>query len=261
MLGGTPWFNLYQAPVQFLFFMAQWEEYHTHVLPHCTGKWLGVTETNYALALLAVANGFVDVAAVYQRPMARVWAPYVSSGLLERVPAVVRELELRNFLLCVWFCLFALLAALSVRRTMRHPRITDGPPHEVLRRRLNALAKLATPAALCVAASLVPPDAVRTRYLSIALGLTFALLTKKMVVWSMAKMAYAAVQWDAAPFVLAALWIRADARLTKQGADVAMGLVCLWTAGRVLAWVHVTIEQICKRLGIYCFTLKKRKAD
>jgi ethanolaminephosphotransferase len=260
-LGGTPWFGLYQAPVQFLFFLAQWEEYHTHVLPHCTGKWLGVSETNYALALLAVINGCVDCAAVYERPLGRVWAPYLSNNLLERVPAAVLALELRHGLLCGWFGLALVLAALSVRRTLRHPRLAAGPPRETLRRRLNALAKLASPAALCLAAALVPSDAVRTRYLSLALGLTFALLTKKMVVWSMAQMAYAAVQWDAAPFVLVAVWIRADARLTRRGADAALGLVCAWTAGRVLAWARVTIAQICERLGIYCFTLRKRKAD
>ena len=260
MIGGTFWMPLYQAPVQFAFFMAQWEECHTHVLPHCTGNF-GVTETNYGLSLLAVVNGFLDIKTVYQQPMEQVLARFLGASALERVPAVVLELELRHFLLSIWSLVFIVLVTLSAKRTMLHPRIADGPWREVLRRRLNALAKLATPVALCAAAALVPPDRVRARYLSVALGLCFSLLSKKMVVFSMAKMAYAAVQWEAAPFVLVAAWIRWDPRLTDKGANMALGLVCLWYAVRVLTWAIVTIRQICGKLGIYCFTLQKRKQD
>eukprot|EP00580_Thalassiosira_gravida_P011125 CAMPEP_0201644696 /NCGR_PEP_ID=MMETSP0493-20130528/30704_1 /ASSEMBLY_ACC=CAM_ASM_000838 /TAXON_ID=420259 /ORGANISM="Thalassiosira gravida, Strain GMp14c1" /LENGTH=77 /DNA_ID=CAMNT_0048119461 /DNA_START=14 /DNA_END=247 /DNA_ORIENTATION=- len=77
----------------------------------------------------------------------------------------------------------------------------------------------------------------------------------------MAKMPYAVVQWDAVPFLLVALWIRFDERMTKMGADFVLGTACLWYAFRLLRWANVTINQICAKLDIYCFTLKKRKKD
>ena len=34
LLGGTYWFVALQTSLQLAFFMAQWEEYNTHILPH-----------------------------------------------------------------------------------------------------------------------------------------------------------------------------------------------------------------------------------
>lgn len=243
-----------QTSLQLAFFMAQWEEYHTHVLPHCAGKWLGVTETNYSMGVLAFANSFLDRAAFYSRPMEQVLAPLGESAL-GQLPAGLKEMELRHFLLCVWGFMAVILMALSVRRAVTHPRVGS------MKLRLYAVSKLATPLALCVAAFLIPPDRVRTRYLSITLGLAFSLITNKIIVFSMAKMAFAPVQWDAVPFFLSALWIRFDDRLTKKGADFVLGTVCLWYIFRLLIWSNVTINQICQKLNIYCFTIKKRRKD
>jgi len=87
---------------------------------------------------------------------------------------------------------------------------------------------------------------------------TNSLLTKKMIVFSMAKMAYAAIQFDVLPLLVTSLWIRCDPRLTRKGADFVMGGLCLWYLYRLLRWVNVTINQICERLNVYCFRLKPR---
>ena len=253
MIGGTRWYVLLQTGAQLAFFMAQWEEYHTHVLPHCTGKWLGVTEVNYSLGVIAFVNSFLDREAFYHRPMAQVLAP-LGDTVLRQIPGAVKELQLRYFLMAGWGVMSGTLMLLSLKRVVTHPNIAAG-------RRRDALSKLATPFALCVAAFAIPPDAVRTRYLSVALGLTFSLLTKKMIVFSMAKMAFAAVQWDAVPLLLAAVWIRCDENLSKMGADFVLGVLCFWYAFRMLRWVNVTTNQICEKLDIYCFTLKKKKGD
>merc|ERR1712176_743588 len=115
--------------------------------------------------------------------------------------------------------------------------------------------------ALSVAGVIVPPTAVRTRYLAVALGMAYSILTMKIIVFSMAKMKFAAVQWDAVPIVLAALWIRFDDNLTKRGADLALGVLCFWYAYRLVRWANVTVNQICGKLNIYCFSLKRRKED
>lgn len=262
MIGGTHWIVVFQTTLQLAFFMAQWEEYHTHVLPHCAGKWCGVTEVNYAMGLYTIANSFMDRVAFYQRPMEVILAPIGGDSLMRLIPAIVRELELRYFLLTCWFAMSGILMILSLQRVMLHPNIAgDGSLSrpEIRYRRINAVSKLASPAVLCAAALAVPPGAIRTRYLSVTLGLAFSLLTKKMIVFSMAKMAYAAAQWDAVPLSLASLWIRFDPRLTRTGADSLLGALCIWYACRLLRWVNVTIDQICQKLNIYCFRLKKTK--
>ncbi|KAL3808670.1 hypothetical protein ACHAXA_001242 [Cyclostephanos tholiformis] len=270
MIGGTYWIVIFQTTLQLAFFMAQWEEYHTHVLPHCAGKWCGVTEVNYAMGVITIANSFLDRVAFYHRPMGVVLAPLLSDALPSRhLPAFVRELELRHFLLICWFVMSGILMMLSVKRVMIHPNIAGGGDmnsstspslsrREIRDRRFNAMTKLVSPMALCAAAMIIPPDAIRTRYLSVALGLAFSILTKKMIVFSMAKMAYAVVQFDVVPLLLGSVWIRSDTRLTRAGADFVLGVLCFWYAFRLLRWINVTINQICERLDIYCFRLKKK---
>lgn len=261
IIGGSSWYTLLQVTFQLAFFMAQWEEYHTHVLPHCAGKWCGVTESNYFLGMLAIVNSFLDREAIYNQTMEDVLAP-LGDSILIHVPDAVKTLELRHFLVFAGAVFGAVLMVLSVRRVMLHPRITGAPSAGLVwKRRFDALSKLSSPFALSIAALLIPPEAIRHRYLSVTFGLAFSLLTKKMIVFSMAKMAFAAVQWDALPLLLAAIWIRLDDRLTKMGADFVLGVLCLWYAYRLLSWVNVTINQICEKLGIFCFRLKKKKSD
>eukprot|EP00581_Thalassiosira_minuscula_P032016 CAMPEP_0183760510 /NCGR_PEP_ID=MMETSP0739-20130205/7817_1 /TAXON_ID=385413 /ORGANISM="Thalassiosira miniscula, Strain CCMP1093" /LENGTH=468 /DNA_ID=CAMNT_0025998503 /DNA_START=158 /DNA_END=1564 /DNA_ORIENTATION=+ len=267
MIGGTFWYLLLQTTMQFAFFMAQWEEYHTHVLPHCTGKFCGVTEVNYFLGFLTMANAFMDREAVYLRDMRTVFVDKLHLGAIVDVeailPASLLEMELRHFLMAGWGCMSLVLMSLSVKRVLTHPHIA-GPdlyPPEISALRRNALLKLSTPLALIVAAFAVPIDAVRTRYLSVTLGLAFSILTKKMIVFSMAKMRFGVVQLDAVPFLVVAGYIRYGSEkgdLTKERADWMLGALCLWYTFRLLRWANVTITQICEKLDIYCFRLKTR---
>jgi ethanolaminephosphotransferase len=152
------------------------------------------------------------------------------------------------------------LMALSLKRNLSHPRIAgeDMDASEIRFNRINAMSKLASPLLMCAAAFIVPPEYIRTRYLSISLGCALSLLTKKMIVFSMAKMPFAILQTDIFPFIFATIWIRYDTKLTKEGGDFILGVLCFWYAYRLLRWVNVSIEQICAKLGIYCFRLKKR---
>jgi hypothetical protein len=89
-IGGTHWYNMLQTSLQFAFFMAQWEEYHTHVLPHNAGKWCGVTEVNYASALGAILVSFIDREAFFQKSMEQTLAPL---GLASVLPTLVRDMD------------------------------------------------------------------------------------------------------------------------------------------------------------------------
>jgi len=238
--------------------MAQWEEYHTHVLPHNSGKWLGVTEVNYASAVGAFVVTLIDREAFWQKSMEETVAPL---GLDSVLPTLVKDMELRHFSLSIWAALSLVLMALSLKRVLFHPRICgdgDMDASEIRSNRINAMSKLTSPFVLCAAAYIVPPETIRTRYLSVSLGLVISLLTKKMIVFSMAKMPYAILQTDIFPFILATIWIRYDTRLTMMGGDFVLGALSIWYAYRLLRWVNVSINQICAKLGIYCFRLKKR---
>lgn len=238
--------------------MAQWEEYHTHVLPHNSGKWLGVTEVNYASAVGAFAVSMIDRPAFWQKSMEKTVAPL---GLDSVLPALVKDMELRHFSLSLWGILSLIMMALSLKRVLFHPRICgdgDMDASEIRYNRINAMSKLASPFLLVVAAFIVPLELIRTRYLSVSFGLVISLLTKKMIVFSMAKMPYSIIQTDILPFIIATIWIRYDSRLTKMGGDFVLGSLSIWYAYRLLRWVNVSINQICAKLGIYCFRLKKR---
>jgi len=91
-------------------------------------------------------------------------------------------------------------------------------------------------------------------------------LTKKIIVLSMARMAYATFQLEVVPFALAMLWILnggADAGAGSVGSTIgnvpAMVLCALWYLLRLMYWVNGAITQICRRLDIYCFTIKHKK--
>lgn len=290
--GGTYWYIAVQTSLQLAFFMAQWvsdvicclsitffsllkliiesvsypakkEEYHTHVLPHCVGGFFGTTEVNYALGLIAIIMGCVDREVFFMRSFKDFMGPLAGDFILQHIPDAVKESELRNVAVGGWLAVSTVLMILSIGRVLKHPRVA--PPSastfEVFQGRMNAMSKLLSPALLCVAGFVVPPTAVRTRYLSVTLGLSFSILTKKMIVFSMAKMPFAAIQWDAVPLWLMAIWIRFDENLTKMGADFVLGLLCFYYAWRLLHWANITIDQICAKLDINCFTIKKKKAD
>ena len=49
-----------QAVLQYLFYMAQWEEYYIHVLQHANGDYFGITEVNYGMGMFVLFNAFID---------------------------------------------------------------------------------------------------------------------------------------------------------------------------------------------------------
>ena len=49
-----------QAVLQYLFYMAQWEEYYTHVLQHANGDYFGITEVNYGMGMFVLFSAFID---------------------------------------------------------------------------------------------------------------------------------------------------------------------------------------------------------
>ena len=252
MVGGTGWFVLMQGSLFFAFFMAQWEEYYTLELPHAMGNF-GVTEVNYGLGVFAMMNAFIDREKFWSSLMKDI----IPSTVVEMgvVPDLVLDLELKFFGLSCWFGVELILIMGSLHRVLTHDNVVRHGTH------LSAVSKLLTPILITVAPFWLPRYIMEneTRYISVCTGLLFSFLTKKMICFSMAKQSYASIQIEAIPCWAVFLWIRYDENVTEQGATVLLGALCFWYAYRLVDWARVAIDQICKRLDIHCFTIKKKE--
>eukprot|EP00568_Trieres_chinensis_P013107 CAMPEP_0183303594 /NCGR_PEP_ID=MMETSP0160_2-20130417/8969_1 /TAXON_ID=2839 ORGANISM="Odontella Sinensis, Strain Grunow 1884" /NCGR_SAMPLE_ID=MMETSP0160_2 /ASSEMBLY_ACC=CAM_ASM_000250 /LENGTH=162 /DNA_ID=CAMNT_0025466517 /DNA_START=22 /DNA_END=510 /DNA_ORIENTATION=+ len=126
--------------------------------------------------------------------------------------------------------------------------------------RFSAISKLLSPLLVGIAPFLLPVSYLRdnTRYVSVAAGLLFSSITKKMIVFSMAKMTYASIQLDVLPFLGLCLWARLDPNLTEQGAFFLLEVTCVLHAVRLVFWARRAIRDICDRLGIWCFRIKPK---
>ena len=254
MIGGTKYFSLLQGSLFFAFFMAQWEEYYTGELPHAMGNF-GVTEMNYGLGLFAIFNSFIDRDAFWSTFMNDVIPDSVAKTIA--IPEQILDMELRHFGLIGWFSIEIFLIVGSLYRVLTNERVLKHRTH------FSAISKLLTPALIAFSPFLLPKEIIEneTRYISICTGLLFSFLTKKMICFSMAKMAYAAIQVDAIPYWAVFLWIRYDTNITGRGATVLLGALCVWYAVRMTNWARIAINQICTRLDIHCFTIKEKTVE
>jgi CDP-alcohol phosphatidyltransferase len=298
----TYWFFATQASLQVSFFMAQWEEYYTGVLPHCCGQ-VGVTETNYGLAVASFINGLLlhrngpqRFATFYSRPLLPLLFPSSSNSgnsnsttsMLMMIRAVIvrfcnavldidteslQELQVKQGIVIVWVALLSGLMLLCLQRVYLHccyskakkhhhgndPRYDDYSGGGV-KLFLSAVSKLCTPTIISATPFFVPlatyqdrPGTLRLVHLSV--GLCMALLTIKLIVFAMSRQAYAAVQGDGIPLVLAVVWLRHDDRLTLDGVHLLFLILTLWYVYRIASWTNAALTQLCRRLQIHLFSI------
>lgn len=226
MAGGTVGFVTSLTTLLFSFFVAQWEEYHTGVLPHASGQ-IGVTEVNYSLALASLVNAFL--------PRSELYTP-----------------ELLHLLFRGWFSFAGILILLSFQRTLRS---VEGVSHK-----LQALLKLTSPLTLSLVVGFLPATVwqAETRLISLVYGLAMCLVTIKMIVFSMARQAFAVVQFEVLPCVAACLWTTHDPRLRAEGVHLLWQALTVWYTYRIALWTRSAILQICERLDIALFSVAKR---
>lgn len=250
MLGGTNWFFVSQACLQFSFFMAQWEEYYTGILPHACGKWIGVTEINYGMGLVSIMNAVIDREHLYTDPLSKV----LPDAMISALPPSAIDLQTRHLGVIIWATLCIVMVALCIGRVLTHVK----QPQVMV----SAICKLFSPACLAACPFLLPSDIMydSARYLMLSIGLAYCLITVKLIFLSMAKMPYAVFQLDVLPMVLGTLWIRNDDRLTLLGAKTIFQVLTVWYLYRFLKWASVACHQICDRLGIAVFTIPHKKA-
>jgi len=252
------WFWAAQGSLQFSFFMAQWEEYYTGVLPHATGN-LGVTEVNYGLAVTSLLNAFVpDRVAFYSGLVAvpevigknEYWTSLIEFLGNEEDPS--KEIQFKHVVLLGWYLMSLTLCILCLGRVMAQ---TSG-------KRLSALSKLISPALLNLAPFFVDPAVLsrECRWFSLAFGLASTQITVKTIVFSMARQAVAAIQvYDVIPLTLCTAWIHYDIRWKDPGITLLLKVLTICYGIRIVRWTHAAFFQICERLDINLFTIKPKK--
>lgn len=237
----SQWALLIQCSLQFTFYMAQWEEYHTGILQHSVGN-VGVTETNYGLGLFTILNAFLDRRALWRFPIQNI------------LPFVPEHIHLGHAALSTTVIMLILLVLGSFNRVIINH-------YSALNKRMFALGQLLTPASMLLAVVFLPKAARddNTRYVSLATGLLFSLLTQKVIIFSMAKMTFATIQLEAIPLFLVSIYIH----LYATHIELILQLLCLWYAYRLHKFAWLAVHQLCERLDINCFSIKnvKNKAD
>jgi len=259
-----------QLGLQTAFFGAQWEEYYTGTLPHSYGKYFGVTEVNYGLALVTLISSLLDNQFIYSQTLQETLYPILPIALLP-----VNKLEPDTFVTIfnsiLTTPLKTVIANLWIASTTS---IIFGSIHRVAKHIgevghfLMALSKLVSPMLVAYMALVVLPEEAilqESRYISIASGLCLCLITIKVIVLSMARMAYASIQKDIIPAVAVFGFIAYELehaerrRLTPLGLTFVLQVLCVWYLVRIFYWVSIASGQLCERLDVYLFTIKKKK--
>lgn len=257
-----------QCSLQFTFWQAQWEEYYTGILPHATGDYCGVTEVNYGLALWTISAGLFgsqmySATLLSAEKLADLKSPVVNWLLVETNTGKMSDLQIRHIAAIGWACMIVCLLTLSWMRVYRH--VKD------IRVFASAMSKLASPILLCIVAIVATdsyhhyvPNESFAGYIPscwLALGLCFCLITIKIIIYSMARMAYATFQMDIIPFVVVVLWIHADddGQTFPLNPSIAFAILDLYYFARLVYWIRRAIHQLCTHLQIQLFRIKEKR--
>eukprot|EP00980_Cylindrotheca_fusiformis_P005359 scaffold1138_cov128-Cylindrotheca_fusiformis.AAC.41 len=239
-----------QASLQFSFWQAQWEEYYTGVLPHAAGNF-GVTEVNYGMALWSIAT------AIMGRDLYDV-SIMESNKYMEWMTGTGLNFQVKHIASLGWFFAVTTLIVLSWIRVYKH-LVANAEDPKAMAIFGSAMSKLISPLLLGAVSIWGLTDSIKSSETagSLSMGLCFCLITIKIIVYSMARMAYGSIQPDILP--LAAVVI--CARLYNIDNALVFQLLDLFYLGRLLYWSHKAITQLCKRLQIQLFRIPYKKKD
>lgn len=241
-----------QASLQFSFWQAQWEEYYTGILPHASGNF-GVTEASYGVASWSLLTAIVgremyDVTIMESPP----------PSYLEWLAGENASLQVKHVASLGWIFAMMSLIVLSWMRVYKHI-MSNEEDSKKMAVFYSAMSKFASPFILGAVSIWGLTDSIKSSEVagSLSIGLCFCLITIKLIVYSMARMAYASIQPDILPFI--ALVICAS--LFGIDNPFVFQLLDLYYLARLLYWTHKAITQLCKRLGVQLFRIPYKKQE
>jgi ethanolaminephosphotransferase len=236
-----------QISLQFSFWVAQLEEYYTGTLPHAAGNF-GVTEMNYGTATWSILTAFTG-REFYDFPImkATVNLEWLSGKGQPNV-------ELKHVMSLVWLVTNIVLITLSCIRVYKYLMAKEGDNINVF---FGAMSKFISPLLLTTFSLWGLTDSIEksSQAGSLSVGLCFCLITIKLIVYSMARMSYAAIQLDILPLVAVVIYAKT---FSIDNAPV-FRLLDLFYLARLLFWTHQAIEQLCQRLKVDLFRIPYKK--
>lgn len=250
--GGSRWCAAGLSALQTGFFLAQWQEYYTGVLQTSMGP-VGVTETQYGLILLAVLVGIAGPDKASAVASTQVSLPWAAEPLKLGVVAIQG-----------WALFCGVLIVLCVKDTFKSAatsteNIPAAPPGP--QRVWRACLDMSPVVGLNVL--LFSWDAgMYGRYprkILFFTGLLFFYFTAQMILFSMAKMRFPAIQKT---LVVYAALVVASRLLDQQQGELLGLLLTMASTGVgmfVLLWLVKVIDELKFKLGICVFTITRRK--
>jgi ethanolaminephosphotransferase len=239
-----------QAILQFSFWQAQWEEYYTGILPHAAGNF-GVTEVNYGIAAWSiftaiVGRDFYDVSIME------------ANSHLEWLTGEQQNLQIKHVASLGWVFALITLIVLSVMRVYKHLMAKSDDPKR-MRVVFSAMSKFASPFLLGVVSIWGLTDSIKSSEVagSLSMGLCLCLITIKLIVYSMARMAYASIQPDILPLIAVVIW----AKVYSVDNAIIFQLLDLLYLARLMYWIHQAITQLCERLNVQLFRIPDKKQE
>lgn len=260
-----------QVIMQLGFFQAQLEEYYTRSLPHAAGNF-GTTEVLYGMAMWSIITGLsgmmgmVGPRQVYSQELS--WltnlveylpgAKKILLGAQDDVPAAsMGTCQVRHLIILLWVYGFLPLSLLSFLRLL--PSLKHGSRPKAIG---SALSKLLSPIILCTIAYVAQPlseELGGIRYPSLAIGLCFCIITIKLIVFGMARMAYASLQWaDIVPLMLVVFLHQQNP--TQHWRQLLYPLAAAGYVLRLVWWTQAAVEPLCRRMNIKLFQINSPKS-
>jgi len=225
---------LFLFSVQFPFFLAQWQEYHTHIMVHAMG-WLGVTEAQ----LLTISVHF----------LAALFGP--KFFLFQLGPIRVNQIVV---LIQLGLGLFVTVNSCKT--------VFTTPKAKKVEALLQLLPLLVVICCGCMWAATVKDSAMDNVYrrhallTTFLLGILFTHLSNQIIVCALCRMPYPK-QWILLPLPL--LFAYDYFGLWRSHADVVFGIYVGAVLLRIAQYITNFIQEITHFLGIYCLTLGPRK--
>jgi hypothetical protein len=218
-----------------------------------------ISKVNYGVALLTLLNAFIDRENFWKQTLQDVLPFRMELFRNPDFVAWMSTLQLKQVGIMLWVTMIGCLMLSSAYRVFHHVHTP--------RERMIVLSKLSIPFLLACSPLLFPEDIRRqhVRILSETIALLFFLLTKKMIVFSMAQMSFATLQLHSVPYFLVLFWTRfyhhgsimSDANSPLL--HIVLQIICLFHLYLWLLWCRRAVYQICDRLDINCFTIKHKK--
>lgn len=242
-----------QCSLQSAFFQAQWEEYYTGKLPHSSGKFCGVTEATYGMAMWSLVT-FVMGRDMYDTivwtiPDQMMNDYYLSDWL---TGTANNQLQVRHVAALAWVSMILVLMASSFVRVWNHVKSVT-----VF---LAGVEKLVLGPYLLTLVALVVNMNQVGQPSAFALGLAYCHITIKIIVFGMAKMAYASWQVDILfPYIFLSIWLRVSPENETNPDPTHWKWVRGLDAFYLLAiavWIRTAIRQLCTKLDVDLFRIK-----